>query len=166
MGATITGALKYTSADDSPLQILAPAVTLLHHLVYPPPPATLQKDNLTFSTAPQGVDLARRLQEAGSKKEFNGVQHIFVSAFGALAFAEVDVEGSWAAISPTGETNTDDLRTIQFLAQDLLDAVVEGPEGDSVYAIYVEEEAPPLSEEEEDYGEEERLMGAEVWDSE
>ncbi|MDA4806281.1 hypothetical protein NY486_10325, partial [Enterobacter hormaechei] len=50
-------------------------------------------------------DLARRLQEASSTTEFNGIQHVFVSALGALAYADVDVDDSvWGvAARPPGE---------------------------------------------------------------
>lgn len=153
-------------ADPSPLDILAPAVTLLHHLVFPAPAAKPQGDDVTFSAPPQGVDLGRRLQEAGGVKEFNGVQHIFVSTFGALACAEADTDdAAWTCVSrePNAVQSRVDPRTVQFLAQDLLDAVVEGPEGDSVYEIYVGEEPDEVLEE-EDYGEELRLIGAEEWD--
>jgi hypothetical protein len=52
------------------------------------------------------------------------------------------------------------------LAQDLLDHVVEGPEGDQVFELYATEEQPEQEvidvEEEygEDYGEEELILGA------
>lgn len=61
--------------------------------------------HLFAGAPPQAVDLARRLQEASSTSEFNGIQHIFVSALGALAYADVDVDDSvWGvAARPPGE---------------------------------------------------------------
>lgn len=53
---------------------------------------------------------------------------------------------------------------MSVLAQDLLERVVEGPEGDSVFEVFAESQAaesqPAEPEEEEDYGEEERVMDA------
>lgn len=102
-------------------------VALLHQLVYPPPagraapsqPSTAPgapgastapgapglsaapaaADAALFEGAPQaGVDLACRLQEAGASKEFAGVQHLFVSTLGVLAYADVDADdAAWAA---------------------------------------------------------------------
>ena len=47
------------------------------------------------------------------------------------------------------------------LAQDLLERVVEGPEGDTVYEVFAEQETQPSPEpEEEEYDEEERVMDA------
>lgn len=105
---------------------------LMHHLVYPPPlikssasqlaSTDTDPDSALFAnTPPQGVDLARKLQEASSTKEFSGVQHVFVSTLGAIAYAEVDVDdASWAfAARPPalGERDKDrwagDLRTVQ-----------------------------------------------------
>lgn len=58
------------------------------------------------------------------------------------------------------------LQLTSDLAQDLLDAVVEGPEGDQVYKIYSNEEDEPEEEvqdeaieADEDYDEEEIMLG-------
>ncbi|KAL1413020.1 hypothetical protein Q8F55_000769 [Vanrija albida] len=178
------------------LSVVAPTIALLHHMVYPAPlpktnaasqaPDALDDPDahLFAGTPPQAVDLARRLQEASSTNEFNGIQHVFVSALGALAYGNVDVDdGAWGlAARPPGdhppskrerarEAWLNDIRTIQFLAQDLLEAVVEGPEGDSVYEMYEEEGgseeagagagAAREMDVDDDYDEEQRVMEGE-----
>ncbi|KAK4685790.1 hypothetical protein P7C73_g4348, partial [Tremellales sp. Uapishka_1] len=112
------------------LSILIPTLTLLHHLVFPAPMHGKQAT---------GMNLPARLQS--SAHPFNGLQHVFVAAMGKLAYTEVDEEDG---IPPA------DWRSITYLSQDLLEAVVEGPEGDSIYEIYVGEEDPPDQVEEED----------------
>jgi hypothetical protein len=67
-------------------------------------------------TTPQGVDLRRRLHETGSTNEFNGVQHVFVTALGTMAYAEVDVAMVEQVNHNKGKAKYDptvDLRTVQ-----------------------------------------------------
>jgi hypothetical protein len=37
---------------------------------------------------PQGIDLQARLLSASSLKEFSGLQHMFISALGSMAYCE------------------------------------------------------------------------------
>jgi hypothetical protein len=84
------------------------SLTLLHHLVYPPPllcyngPGVAKslsqaapnpfisgnQDNDLKAVPPQGVDLQARLLAASAVKEFSGLQHIFVAALGSVAYCE------------------------------------------------------------------------------
>lgn len=101
-----------TGSNSSPLDILLPALVLLHHLVFPPPhprsaasqakPDSDLETTLFSGPCPQGVDLRRRLQETGSTKEFNGVQHVFVTALGSMACADIHVDDlEWATMGPS-----------------------------------------------------------------
>jgi hypothetical protein len=93
------------------------------------------------SEAPQGLDLGARVIAATQTKEFNGVYYVFQSALGAMAFADINPEET--------ELSPDELRSVQCesmtelanvdLSQDLLEAVVEGPEVDAIYEIYAGE---------------------------
>lgn len=101
---------------------MLPTLQLLHHLVYPAPLprpssslATPTKDDDEIT--PQGVDLARKLQEPG---EWAGQSHLFVSTLGAIAYAEADVDdGAWpyAALVPRQarrrKLDLNDLRLMQ-----------------------------------------------------
>ncbi|KAL7419247.1 hypothetical protein Q5752_006084 [Cryptotrichosporon argae] len=126
------------------LELICPTLILLHALVYPAPrpssrvaPSQMPSQARSFDAAaapaaepPAGIDLARRLQEAatGAAKEFAGLQHVFVSCMGAMAYGDAD---DWDA-----NGRVLDKVTVQYLAQDLLEAVIEGPEGDALYGIY------------------------------
>lgn len=66
---------------------------------------------------PQGVDLARKLQEPS---EWTGLSHMFVATLGDIAYAEVDIDdGAWAyaALVPKLErrrkADLNDLRLMQ-----------------------------------------------------
>lgn len=101
---------------------MLPTLQLLHHLVYPAPLprpssslATPTKDDEEIT--PQGVDLARKLQEPG---EYTGLSHLFVATLGGIAYAEVDIDdGAWAyaALVPRQERrrkmDLNDLRLMQ-----------------------------------------------------
>jgi len=125
---------------------------------------------------PLGINLAKKLHTvAVPGKEFAGLPHVFVSALGRMAYAELDaLEGGgdeWDD-QVDDKISPGDLRTVQCkfcqkkhnfcqihsyilrkaeliefglvdLAQDLLEAVVEGPEGDNIYEIYVEDDDEP-----------------------
>lgn len=45
------------------------------------------------SPLPQGINLARKLHSVAASvgKEFNGLPHVFVSAFGRMAYGELDL---------------------------------------------------------------------------
>jgi hypothetical protein len=87
------------------LLTLSFALSILHHLVYPTPllvrPAIPHSqarqdpfvshshvDPETTVHPPQGIDLQARLLTASSLKEFSGLQHMFVSALGSMAYCE------------------------------------------------------------------------------
>lgn len=107
---------------------MASALYLLHHLVFPSPlkcrPRThkseassqrhpsatlLNRDVATH--APQGVDLQARLLSASAVKEWSGLQHMFVSALGSLAYCEFVGRG---VMDDNGESNVEvEWRTLQ-----------------------------------------------------
>ncbi|CAK9785047.1 hypothetical protein CC85DRAFT_286995 [Cutaneotrichosporon oleaginosum] len=179
-----------------PLELITPTMLLLHHLVFPPPFAKTaassqmhkgadftHSDARLFASPPaQGAAIGRLLSAAAATSEFNGVQNFYVSALGPIAYTNVDLdEGAWAyAMRPPGEdlallSKREDgagdqsaLSTVQYLAQDLLNAFVEGPEGDSVYEVYdteVREEAAPdgsaviVVSDDDNFDEEEAMLG-------
>nr|ODO00879.1 hypothetical protein L204_01602 [Cryptococcus depauperatus CBS 7855] len=136
------------------LALLQPALSLLHHLVFPFPPlastslglgnivsaggiiATPQRQHLRpsqcGSDAPLGINLAECLHTANSMKEFTGLQHVFVSAMGCMAYG---LFGD--GMDDDNDIEEGDLRAIQVLSGDLLENIVEGPEGDAIYEMYV-----------------------------
>ncbi|BEJ17646.1 hypothetical protein CspHIS471_0610470 [Cutaneotrichosporon sp. HIS471] len=177
-----------------PLDLIAPTMLLLHHVVFPPPFAKTtgasqihtgsdfaDPDAQLFASPPsQGAAIGRLLSAAASTSEFNGVQNFYVSALGPIAYTNADLDdGAWVyAVQPPGdgtaldrrkEDGSGDLTMVQYLAQDLLNAFVEGPEGDSVYEIYDTEErqsqkAPDENEvivisDDENFDEEEAMLG-------
>jgi hypothetical protein len=104
------------------------------------------------ANAPQGVDLQARLLSASTVKEWSGLQHMFVSALGSLAYCEFIGQPS-----PDDESESEmevEWRTLQCqsasclvwsvlrsligtdISQDLLESVVEGPEADEIYEMY------------------------------
>ncbi|RSH93008.1 hypothetical protein EHS25_008456 [Saitozyma podzolica] len=152
------------------LALLEPTLVLLHHLVFPAPftkpplpfprATALAQDSQSVNQAilgpgpdpepdsdaiSQGINLPGRLHAAAQTKEFNGVHHVFQAALGPMAFADVDLEDEMAQWSVLGEKKNValmDLRTIQYLSQDLIEATVEGPEQDAIYEVYAGESDP------------------------
>ncbi|WVQ97632.1 hypothetical protein IAU59_004746 [Kwoniella sp. CBS 9459] len=157
---TLYGVHAYLRPPEDALSLLLPALSLLHHLVFPSPGPTMPAPpssahnthlqqgqthndfhdptaNPNIDEQPVGIDLSERLHSATASREFNGLQHMFVSSLGVMAYGQPGEDMVSEA----------DQRTIQFLSGDLLENVVEGPEGDAIYELYV-----PLDEEEEGEG--------------
>ncbi|WWC99883.1 hypothetical protein V866_006792 [Kwoniella sp. B9012] len=127
------------------LSLLLPTLSLLHQLVFPAPVANhqsieshtqslSQQQREESDISPIGINLSDRLFTAAQTREFNGLQHMFVSAMGVMAYSQIDEE----------VVEEVDQRGIQYLSGDLLENVVEGPEGDAIYELYV-----PLDDEED-----------------
>nr|XP_018999630.1 uncharacterized protein I203_07827 [Kwoniella mangroviensis CBS 8507]OCF63091.1 hypothetical protein I203_07827 [Kwoniella mangroviensis CBS 8507] len=129
------------------LSLLLPTLSLLHQLVFPAPVSAANHQSIESQTqslsqqqrqesdiSPIGINLSDRLFTAAQTREFNGLQHMFVSAMGAMAYSQIDEE----------VVEEVDQRGIQYLSGDLLENVVEGPEGDAIYELYV-----PLDDEED-----------------
>lgn len=85
--------------------MLYPALSLLHHLIYPIPFPKAPPISLSQATQPHsnsgpepdpdpidGLNLAHRLHAANMQKEFNGLAHIFVSCLGVMAYATPDLD--------------------------------------------------------------------------
>jgi len=96
----------------SSIRTVNQTVFLLHHLVFTPVPVFNLRHKLHY--APH--------------RQFNGITHMFIVTFGRLSYADppdwVDSDGKL------------ELETIAEMARDLLSLVVEGPECDSVWAVY------------------------------
>ncbi|KIR52411.1 hypothetical protein I315_05011 [Cryptococcus gattii Ru294] len=157
----IWGIHAYSAPVEDALALLHPSLSLLHQLVFPFPPFDSSSPSATLSSgsaanpnptpqryrlrssqidsdAPIGIDLVQVLQQTSQIKEFNGLQHMFVSAMGCMAYG-IFGEGIGSE-EGVGEA---DLRAIQVLSGDLLENVVEGPEGDVIYELYVPSEGAP-----------------------
>ncbi|XAO25298.1 hypothetical protein I312_104120 [Cryptococcus bacillisporus CA1280] len=157
----IWGIHAYSTPVEDALALLHPSLSLLHQLVFPFPPFDSSSPSATLSSgsaanpnptpqryrlrssqidsdAPIGIDLVQVLQQTSQIKEFNGLQHMFVSAMGCMAYG-IFGEGIGSE-EGVGEA---DLRAIQVLSGDLLENVVEGPEGDVIYELYVPNEGAP-----------------------
>ncbi|ORX37376.1 hypothetical protein BD324DRAFT_650973 [Kockovaella imperatae] len=141
------------------LDIILPTLYLLHHLVIPVQyPRALSGPSAKSSTlisasqkqasgdytsdqmdplpdpekSPQGINLVERLRSVSQMREFQAIGHQFISVFGALSYATpmFDYE----------QVKGFDLPSVQYISQDILEMVVEGPEADAVYEMYADEE--------------------------
>lgn len=100
--------------NDRSLKLVQQTLYLLHHLILPipnlPAPIISSVPSISASQHPKsysrtspspepdtddlpiGINLAARLHAASQQKEFNGIQHLFVSALGQLAYGDCGVE--------------------------------------------------------------------------
>ncbi|KIK67318.1 hypothetical protein GYMLUDRAFT_37407 [Collybiopsis luxurians FD-317 M1] len=98
---------------------------------------------LVFRFQPE-ITLKSKLQHA-PHRWFNGIAHMFIVTFGRLSYAPIP---EWMESQKKYE-----LSAVRDVARELLELVVPGPEGDSVYKAYHDDE-------EEDEGDmEEQLLG-------
>ncbi|KAH9037067.1 hypothetical protein EDB85DRAFT_1846251, partial [Lactarius pseudohatsudake] len=82
--------------------------------------------------APKGPAGLRARLQAAPPRHFNGVGHQFVVALGRLSFAE-----------PPDEVSVRDrgwLEQLADLARDVMDLVMAGPESESVWSPFQEDE--------------------------
>jgi hypothetical protein len=96
---------------------IARAVLLLHYVVF---------------RAPKGPASLRARLQAAPPRHFNGIGHQFVVALGRLSFAE-----------PPDEVSAMDRAWMEQLAdpaRDVMDLVMAGPESESVWSLFQEEE--------------------------
>ena len=81
---------------------------------------------------PNGPASLRARLQAAPPRHFNGIGHQFVVALGRLSFAE-----------PPDEVSGSDRMLLEQLAdpaRDVMDLVVAGPESESVWSLFQEEE--------------------------
>jgi len=96
---------------------IARGVLLLHYVVF---------------RAPKGPASLRARLQAAPPRHFNGIGHQFVVALGRLSFAE-----------PPDEVSAQDRGWLEQLAdpaRDVMDLVMAGPESESVWSLFQEEE--------------------------
>ncbi|KAF4599779.1 hypothetical protein EYR40_006880 [Pleurotus pulmonarius] len=106
---------KYLDAPglaDSAIRTLGDTLCLLHRLV--------------FSIQPP-LDLLLKLQQS-PPRYFNGANHVFIVAFGRLSYADPP---SWM-----NKSTVIALERVIDMAKDLLEHVVDGPEGDAIWEVY------------------------------
>ncbi|KAH8997659.1 hypothetical protein EDB86DRAFT_892967 [Lactarius hatsudake] len=92
-------------------------VLLLHYVIF---------------RAPKGPASLRARLQAAPPRHFNGIGHQFVVALGRLSFAE-----------PPDEVSAQDrgwLEQLADLARDVMDLVMAGPESESVWSLFQEDE--------------------------
>ena len=82
--------------------------------------------------SPQGPASLRARLQAAPQRHFNGIGHQFVVALGRLSFAEppddvAPLDRAW-------------LEQLADPARDIMDLVVAGPESESVWSLFQEEE--------------------------
>ncbi|KAJ8487175.1 hypothetical protein ONZ45_g14425 [Pleurotus djamor] len=97
---------------DNIVQSIRIALFLLHHLVFSPK---------------SDVDLVSKLQQA-PPRHLNGAIHTFIVCIGRLSYAEPP---SW--MTPQASQA---LERVVDLARELIEQVVDGPEGDAVWEVY------------------------------
>ncbi|KAJ7178430.1 hypothetical protein C8R43DRAFT_1117814 [Mycena crocata] len=108
------------------IRTLNQTLFLLHHLLYGLEP---------------NFNLRHRLHYAPSRT-FNGITHMFIVTFGRLSCADPP---EWIESGQKAE-----LEAMSEIAQDLLDLVVDGPEGDSIWAAYQVEDVGNNSDTDEE----------------
>lgn len=113
---------------------------------------------LVFNTE-RTFDLRHKLYHA-PHRQFNGITHVFVVTFGALSYTDppgwVEGEGriEWDRVAGKSMSEIiflfliEEGGCVQDLARDLLELIVEGPEGDTVYSAYQIERTVMTDEEE------------------
>ncbi|KAF5393300.1 hypothetical protein D9757_000667 [Collybiopsis confluens] len=104
------------SSISSTIRSLNQTTYLLHYLV--------------FRFQPE-MTLKLKLQHA-PHRWFNGVAHMFIVTFGRLSYAPIP---EWMELEKKAE-----FAAVRDAARELLELVVPGPEGDSVYKAYHDEE--------------------------
>jgi len=87
---------------------------------------------LVCSEREHPYDLRQKLNHA-PYRQFNGLIHMFIVTFGRLSYADAP---EWLSLELRSE-----VEDMTEMARDLLDLVVEGPELDSIYAAYQEEDS-------------------------
>jgi len=111
-GLTTSTALLSKTVDG-----IARGMLLLHYVVF---------------RTPKGPTSLRTRLQAAPPRHFNGIGHQFVVALGRLSFAE-----------PPDEVSVSDRVLLEQLAdpaRDVMDLVVAGPESESVWSLFQEEE--------------------------
>jgi hypothetical protein len=96
---------------------IARSMLLLHYVIF---------------RTPKGPASLRARLQAAPPRHFNGIGHQFVVALGRLSFAE-----------PPDEVSASDRTLLEQLAdpaRDVMDLVVAGPESESVWSLFQEEE--------------------------
>jgi len=96
---------------------IAQGVLLLHYVVF---------------RTPKGPTSLRARLQAAPPRHFNGIGHQFVVALGRLSFAE-----------PPDDVSTQDRGWLEQLvdpARDVMDLVMAGPESESVWSLFQEED--------------------------
>jgi hypothetical protein len=92
-------------------------VLLLHYVVF---------------RSPKGPAVLRARLQAAPPRHFNGIGHQFVVALGRLSFAE-----------PPDDVSAPDRAWLEHLAdpaRDVMDLVMAGPESESVWSLFQEED--------------------------
>ena len=79
--------------------------------------------------------------ETAPSRPFNGLLHAFIVALGRSSYAD----------SPDWIETKDKLEIDQLIdmSRELLDLVVEGPEGDSIWGTYQDDDEPTETDDEE-----------------
>ncbi|KAH9963738.1 hypothetical protein BC827DRAFT_85693 [Russula dissimulans] len=106
---------------------IARGMLLLHYVIF---------------RSPKGPASLRGRLQAAPPRHFNGIGHQFVVALGRLSFAE-----------PPDEVSVSDrilLEQLADTARDVMDLVVAGPESESVWALFQEEEGRSEGQGEDD----------------
>ncbi|KAJ6625537.1 hypothetical protein B0H10DRAFT_616824 [Mycena sp. CBHHK59/15] len=117
----------------SSIRTLNQTLFLLHHLV--------------FGLEPN-FNLRHKLHYA-PHRTFTGIAHMFIVTFGRLSCADPP---EWIDL-----THKQELEGMSEMAQDLLELVVDGPEGDSIWAAYQADHGNDSDTDEEDM--ETKLLG-------
>ena len=132
----------------SALQLLVPALSLLHHLVFPPP---FGADIHDPSVQPRaGVNLMERLVELLKTREFASLHHSFYTALPRITHAEIGedlenwstdelkvMQGEWRRGIRGAIRRAEGFDRTSDLALDILEALIDAPEEqDGIFMAY------------------------------
>ncbi|KAA1476771.1 hypothetical protein DENSPDRAFT_843841 [Dentipellis sp. KUC8613] len=81
----------------------------------------------------QPLNLRQKINQA---RHFNGINHVFIVTLGRLGFGFAEVPAEVQARVDAGPGGRGALEQLAEIARDVMDLVVDGPESDSVWAVY------------------------------
>ncbi|TFY71707.1 hypothetical protein EVG20_g1299 [Dentipellis fragilis] len=87
---------------------------------------------LSFRHEPP-LNLRQKINQA---RHFNGINHVFIVTLGRLGFGFSEVPEEVQARIDAGPGGRGALEQLAEIARDVMDLVVDGPESDSVWAVY------------------------------
>ena len=138
------------------VDILIPSLNLFHYLFY----------GIDFDSQSLALDLRNVIFQAAAQPAFNGIDHLYIVTMARLGYADVpdwlgdqrvvlveDVQSAYRLLSRGATRISTLLIRSSVVARELLEMLVDGPEGDLVISAYCGDETGG-SQRQEETGEE------------